>query len=67
MKKQKSQTARQVVKEALRGLERRRSYLVTGLWNYVRSLAARIATRKTVVTQTMKFFRPRLTEDPDES
>ncbi|MEC7556452.1 MAG: SDR family oxidoreductase [Planctomycetota bacterium] len=67
LKKQKSQTAREVVKEALRGLERRRSYLVTGLWNYVRSLGARLATRKTVVTQTMKFFRPRLTEDPDES
>ena len=67
LKKKKSQTAREVVKEALRGLERRRSYLVTGLLNYVSSLGARFATRKTVVTQTMKFFRPRLTEDRDES
>ena len=62
LKKHRGQTAAQVVKEALRGLEKRRSYLVTGLWNYLGSLGPRLGTRKTVVTQTMKFFRPRLTE-----
>ena len=65
LKKQRSQTARQVVNEALDGLEKRRGYLVTGIWNYLRSLAPRIATRKTVVTQTMKYFRPRSTEAGD--
>ncbi len=59
LKKQHAQTARQVVKEGLRALEKRRSYVVTGFWNYLRSLGARIATRKTVVTQTLKYFRPR--------
>jgi len=67
LKKHRSQTARQVVKEALRGLERRRSYLVPGFWNYLSSLGARIATRKTVVTQTLKFFRRRTTGEPDGS
>lgn len=69
LKKQRSQTSRQVVKEALRGLERRRSYVVSGLWNYLSSLAPRFVTRKTVVTQTLKFFRPRLgaAADPEAS
>ena len=65
LKKSHFQTPRQVVKEALRGLEKRRSYLVTGLWNYLKSLGARIATRKTVVAQTMKFFRTPPTEETD--
>jgi short-subunit dehydrogenase len=69
LKKQRSQTSRQVVKEALRGLERRRSYVVSGFWNYLSSLAPRFVTRKTVVTQTLKFFRPRLgaAADPEAS
>ena len=68
LKKQRSQTARQVVKEAIDALEKRRPYVVTGLWNYLRSFGPRLATRKTVVAQTMKFFRPRsfsATEDDD--
>ena len=67
LKKHRGQTTAQVVKEALRGLEKRRSYLVTGLWNYLRSLGPRLGTRKTVVTQTMKFFRTRLTTRDDDS
>ena len=65
LKKQHGQTTSQVVKEALRGLEKRRSYLVTGFWNYLRTLGPRLVTRKTVVTQTMKFFRPRLIEEDE--
>ena len=41
---------------------------VTGFWNYVRSLAPRFVTRKMVVTESMKYFRPqpRPQQDPGE-
>lgn len=58
LKKQRSQTPEQVVKTALKALEKRRQYVVSGWENYLLSLAVRIATRRTVVTQSMKYFRP---------
>ena len=68
VKKHKAQSARAVVDEALRKLEKRRSFAVTGFWNYVRSLAPRFVTRKMVVTESMKYFRPqpRPQQDPGE-
>lgn len=68
LKKHKAQTAQAVVDEALRKLEKRRSYAVTGLWNYIRSLAPRFVTRKMVVTESLKYFRPQSKpkQDPDE-
>jgi hypothetical protein len=56
--KQRSQTAEQVVRSALRGLKKRRQSWITGWKNYLLSLLVRIATRRTVVKESMKYFRP---------
>jgi short-subunit dehydrogenase len=61
--KQKSQTPEQVVRSALRGLEKRRQSWVTGWKNYLLSLLVRIATRRTVVKESMKYFRPQEKKD----
>ncbi len=58
LKKHRAQTPSQVVKTALKGLEKRRGYWVSGWWNYWGSLLVRCATRGMVVKQTMDFFRP---------
>jgi short-subunit dehydrogenase len=58
LKKQRSHSPRQVVKTALKALEKRRQYAVAGWRNYILSLAVRMATRKMVVTESMKYFRP---------
>jgi len=67
LKKQRSQTPEQVVKAALKALEKRRQYTVTDWPNYLLSLVARIAPRKIVVTESMKYFRPqRKEQDPEK-
>lgn len=58
LKKHRSQTAEQVVKAALRGLRKRRQYLVSGWTNYLLSLAVRLGPRRLVVLESMKYFRP---------
>lgn len=58
LKKHRSQLPEQVVRAALKGLEKRRSYYVPGWWNYLLSLAVRLAPRKTAVKGSMKYFRP---------
>ena len=58
LKKQRSQSPEQVVRAALKALEKRRQYVVSGWKNYLLSLAVRIATRRRVVTESMKYFRP---------
>ena len=67
LKKQRSQSPRQVVKAALKGLEKRRQYTVSGWKNYLLSLAVRLATRKIVVTESMKYFRPSSKKKSSES
>ncbi len=62
LKKQRSQTPEQVVKGALKALEKRRQFAVTGWPNYLLSLLIRIGTRKVVVTESMKYFRPQRKE-----
>jgi short-subunit dehydrogenase len=52
------QEIKPVVKAALKGFEKRRQYVVSGWKNYIFSLLVRIATRATVVKESMKFFRP---------
>jgi short-subunit dehydrogenase len=52
------QEVRTVVRTALKGLDKRRSYIVSGWKNYILSLLVRIATRATVVKESMKFFKP---------
>jgi short-subunit dehydrogenase len=53
------QEVKPVVKSALKALEKRRQYVVSGWKNYILSLLVRIATRATVVKESMKFFRPK--------
>lgn len=69
LKKHNSQSTSQVVKSALKGLEKRRSYWVTGWGNYWRTLLVRIAPRSMVVKQSMDYFRPQPPpiEESDES
>jgi short-subunit dehydrogenase len=53
------QEVKPVVKTALKAFEKRRQYVVSGWKNYILSLGVRIATRATVVKESMKFFRPK--------
>lgn len=66
LKKHSSQSASQVVKSALKGLEKRRSYWVPGWGNYFRTQIIRWAPRRMVVKQSMDYFRPHppAKEDP---
>jgi hypothetical protein len=47
-----------VVKAALKALEKKRQYVVAGWKNYILSLLVRLATRATVIRESMKYFRP---------
>jgi len=58
LKKHRSQAVGPVVKAALRGLRKNRQYYVSGWINYLLSLAVRLAPRRFVVIETMKYFRP---------
>jgi uncharacterized protein len=68
LKKQRSHSPERVVRKALKALEKKRQYTIPGWWNYLRSLLVRIATRRRVVRETLKYFRPRRkpTRKPDK-
>ena len=55
--KHSAQDVKPVVRTALQALEKRRSYVVSGWKNYILSLLVRIATRATVVKESLKYFR----------
>jgi hypothetical protein len=59
LERHSSQDSRQVVRAGLKAFEKRRSYVVSGWKNYILSLLVRIATRATVVKESMKYFRPK--------
>ena len=59
LEKHSAQEVKPVVRTALKALEKRRSYVVSGWKNYILSLLVRIATRATVVKESMKYFRPK--------
>jgi short-subunit dehydrogenase len=59
LRKQRSQTPEQVVHTALRYLEKRRPYVVTGWWNHMLTFVERFATRRRVVMESLKYFRPK--------
>ncbi|GAB4162312.1 MAG: SDR family oxidoreductase [Planctomycetaceae bacterium] len=63
LKKQQSQTPDQVVRKALKALDKKRPYVIPGWKNYLRSLLVRIASRKRVVIESMKYFRPKKKKD----
>ena len=54
-----SQTPEQVVKTALKYLEKKRQYVVCGWKNYLLSLMTRLASRKIVVNESRKHVRPK--------
>jgi short-subunit dehydrogenase len=56
--KKRSQSAEEVVRIGIRALEKKKQYTVGGWINYILSLAVRLANRRTVVRESMKFFRP---------
>lgn len=56
--KKRSQTPEEVVKCALRALEKKRQYVISGWVNYILAVAVRLANRRTVVRESMKYFRP---------
>ncbi|MFQ5732922.1 MAG: SDR family NAD(P)-dependent oxidoreductase [Planctomycetaceae bacterium] len=59
LKKQRSHSPDRVVRKALKALEKKRQCVVPGFWNRMRSLFVRLASRKRVVRETLKYFRPR--------
>lgn len=59
LKKQRSSSPDRVARKALKYLEKKRQYAVPDIWDYLRSLAIRLGSRKRVVRETLKFFRPR--------
>ena len=59
LKKHEFSTPEQVVKSALKALERRKQIAIPGWRNRLIAFSVRMARRKMVVLQSMKFFRPR--------
>lgn len=62
--KRRAQDVTQVVRAALKAMEKRRQYVVSGWGNYVLSLLVRLANRRTVVRESMKYFRPPREKQP---
>jgi hypothetical protein len=57
--RQSSQEVKPVVRKALVAFEKRRPYVVSGWKNYLLTLLVRLATRATVVKESMKFVNMR--------
>lgn len=63
LKKHKGHSSDYVVRKSLRALEKGRQCCVPGFTNKLISLSVRLARRKMVVRQSMRFFRPRKLDD----
>jgi short-subunit dehydrogenase len=63
LKKHRFSTPEEVVKAALKALERRKQFVIPGWKNWLLTFGVRLARRKMVVLQSMKFFRPRKKDD----
>lgn len=59
LKKRRSHSPAQVVRRALRALEKGRPSAIIGFHNRLRALLVRLVSRKRVVLETLKYFRPR--------
>ena len=66
LKNHRSQSVEQVVKTALRYLGKRRQYVISGWVNYFLAQAVRLAPRRIVVQESMKYFRPTPKKDKPE-
>ncbi|APZ90944.1 SDR family NAD(P)-dependent oxidoreductase [Fuerstiella marisgermanici] len=58
LEKHSSQTPSRVVRTALAALEKRRQYVIPGWKDYFVSLLVRIATRRTAVNESKRYFKP---------
>ena len=65
LKKQRSHTAEFVVRRSIRGLEKRKLFVIPGFVNFILSMGVHLARRRMVVLQSMKYFRPRPKSDDD--
>lgn len=61
LEKHTSVTPAKVVRSALRAMEKRRQYVVTGWKNYFLTLLVRFMTRRTAVNESKRYFRPKKT------
>ncbi|MEZ6062709.1 MAG: SDR family oxidoreductase [Planctomycetaceae bacterium] len=58
LSKHTSVTPQRVVRKSLRALERRRQYIIPDWKNYLLSILVRLATRRTAVNESKRYFRP---------
>lgn len=58
LQRHSSQTPLRIVKSALSALEKRRQYIIPGWKDYIVSLLVRLATRRTAVNESKRYFRP---------
>lgn len=58
LEKHTSQSPGKVVRKALTALEKRRQYVVPGWKDYLMSILVRLATRRTAVNESKRYFRP---------
>ena len=67
LEKHSSQTPLRVVRTALNALEKRKQYVIPGWKDYLMSLLVRIATRRTAVNESKRYFRPAKKKDETNS
>lgn len=66
LRKHRAQTTEKVVKYALRAFEKRRPSTTSGWRDFWTSLAVRFLSRRFVVLESMKYFRPKPDQPDDE-
>jgi short-subunit dehydrogenase len=64
LQKHRSHSAERVVRTALTALGRRKQVIVIGWWNYLLTLIVRTASRRRVVKESTRYFRPRRKNGP---
>jgi uncharacterized protein len=64
LKKRRAASPEQVVKVALRALEKRKPAATCTWRDFLTTVLVRLASRKMVVTESMKYFRPQAGDEP---
>lgn len=67
LQKSRAHEPEQVVRTALRSLEKKRNYVVPGWKNYILTLLVRLAPRRTCALESRKYFRPRRSKKETEA
>lgn len=66
LKKRRSHSAAYVVRKSIKALDKGRQYVVPGFMNLLLTFGVRVARRKMVVLQSMRFFRPQPKNSSDD-